>query len=1027
MAPRKRAPRGDGPAGEGPVPKKAARSGGHGRGRGGKAREAADAGGADQDIGGLFHLPGGSAPPTIGEVRNPGLGDALRKPGTPCTCQRCKAKSAPETVPLSVNARDQCYSPMPHFHALGVSFAQVCGQCSADKEFGETFEKLIKVADTDPDERSFPTQSILAHKRLGYTVTANFTAKKESDMMSTDTKGLDLEALGENTGAIPSPFTVGQMNDMAITKDDSGPSLQVKMRCKVELEDQIVNVSPQKRVAANQPATMFDKVRKLLTESLPASLRGNKFPPTLEFLKRKALGMIAPGDDGVGAKGSGQSRGDQYGVSAEPPAGNRGLLEANAASGHGAAPPAATGARAPDAGADSVHPDDAAAEAPPLLGTHAGSPELLRQAPGGAMSGGSMTELHQSPCDTKSAVSDGAATTAGGNARYKRNLTDQEKAIDLVNRLDAGQDSAKVDSCISNVRRARLKQEQACKIANPGSVEKGVLFKTLAYAVKLVQLRVKSASVTEDIADAIMPFSIDGSEDFAGDLDGDGGGSNFDCLNPRLREIPALEPAAFVARFRAVASEYVAMPLVKQGQSGRHLNARLVDDMEHILEDATVDKYTGTPQDYDIIKSCARELITILCLLGSLDAPGVDKLVNLDSLIVKKLLDGSLGKCWQTAKQDIEGSRLWAPALALFMRHRADEFDLAPKVVHLMKTLDDIPSWDEQEFFKGNATEVTRNAKLCRPTDCDVAWAKLLDTINTRLRTQTAVGELEVKEMGGIDRFIEELCNSTSFEECSGLKDRIDVLRSIPLAKYEDMTQVDGSRQSVLTLRMFASAPTVGNKNALKNAIYQRQLYFTDADHIEAVRQAMVSVNTAAMASISKHSEQVSVSPEWAMDIKLHKEQLTLMSTRVKTFVADEGWPDTYNTVLADLLSDKLNTIAMAIDLLAEGETAEQQVVSDNGFDAFQALHAVYLESGRERWKEKLTLDGSASWSDVGVQTKYAEFFLMGSTPADLFATIGKMLEDFKRAGMAEVTAQLGKMADSVDAQKGSGEAANVQ
>ncbi|CAK0829029.1 unnamed protein product [Prorocentrum cordatum] len=643
-----------------------------------------------------------------------------------------------------------------------------------------------------------------------------------------------------------------------------------------------------------------------------------------------------------------------------------------------------------------------------------------------------MTELYQSPCDTKSVASDGAATTAGGNKRYKRNLTDQEKAIDLINRLDAGQvlqgkyngsdvyaatrfeDSAKVDACISNVRRARLKHEQAYKIVNPGSVEKGVLFKTLgelkkkgmvfppAYAVKLVQLRVKSASVTEDIADAIMPFSIDGLEDFADDLDGDGGGSNFDCLNPRLRDIPTPEPAAFVARFRAVASEYVVMPLVKQGQSGRYLNARLVDDMEHILEDATVDKYAGTPQDYDILKNCALELITILRLLGSLDAPGVDKLVNLDSLIVKKFLDGSLDKCWQTAKQDIEDSKFWAPALALFMRHRADEFDLAPKVVHLMKTLDDIPSGDKQEFFKGNVAELTHIAKLCRPTACDVAWAKLLDTINTWLRARIAVEELEVKEMGDVDRFIEELCNSTSFEECSSLKEGIDVLRSISLAKYEDMKQVDGSKQAVLALRRFASAPTVDNTNALKKTIYQRQLHFTDADHIETVRHAMVTVNTAAMASISKHSEQVSVSPEWAMDIKLHKEQLTLMSTGVKTFVADEGWPDTYNTVLADLLSDKLNTIAMAIDLLAEGETAEQQVVSDNGFDAFQALHAVYLESGRERWKEKLTLD-------------------------DLFATIGKMLEDFKRAGMAEVTAQLGKMADSVDAQKGSGEAANVQ
>eukprot|EP00959_Pyramimonas_sp_CCMP1952_P369030 7729706-Pyramimonas_sp.AAC.1 len=94
------------------------------------------------------------------------------------------------------------------------------------------------------------------------------------------------------------------------------------------------------------------------------------------------------------------------------------------------------------------------------------------------------------------------------------------------------------------------------------------------------------------------------------------------------------------------------------------------------------------------------------------------------------------------------------------------------------------------------------------------------------------------------------------------------------------------------------------------------------------------------MASISKYSEQVSVSPEWAMDTKLHKEQLTLVATRVKTFVADEGWPDTYNTVLADLFSDKLNAIAMAIDPLAGGETAEQQVASDNGFDAFQALYA---------------------------------------------------------------------------------------
>eukprot|EP00959_Pyramimonas_sp_CCMP1952_P404078 8467088-Pyramimonas_sp.AAC.1 len=70
------------------------------------------------------------------------------------------------------------------------------------------------------------------------------------------------------------------------------------------------------------------------------------------------------------------------------------------------------------------------------------------------------------------------------------------------------------------------------------------------------------------------------------------------------------------------------------------------------------------------------------------------------------------------------------------------------------------------------------------------------------------------------------------------------------------MKQADGSKQAVLVLRRFASAPTVDNTNALKNTIYQRQLHFADADHTETVRHAMVTVNTAAMASIRKYSEQ---------------------------------------------------------------------------------------------------------------------------------------------------------------------------
>eukprot|EP00959_Pyramimonas_sp_CCMP1952_P142598 2985566-Pyramimonas_sp.AAC.1 len=68
---------------------------------------------------------------------------------------------------------------------------------------------------------------------------------------------------------------------MAITTDDSVPFLQVKVWCKVEIEDKIVNMDSKKRLQQAQPANVFDKMRKLLNDQLPVSLRGNKLPPSL--------------------------------------------------------------------------------------------------------------------------------------------------------------------------------------------------------------------------------------------------------------------------------------------------------------------------------------------------------------------------------------------------------------------------------------------------------------------------------------------------------------------------------------------------------------------------------------------------------------------------------------------------------------------------------------------------------------------------------------------------------------------------
>lgn len=238
----------------------------------------------------------------------PGVADAdgpldeitpIREQGAECQCLRCDATVIPDdSVPLSVRACGRCYAPMPAFNVLGFSFPHVCGQIKADEEFAVKYEGACKMTELSPDDRPYPLDEIKARKTLGYKVCANFLGTPNDEMASGSTHGMKAADLQESVSSLPSPFG-GEMDDLVITKDGTKPFIQIQMYCNVELDHEVVKLSDKKRCTQGQPEEAWAKMRKMLTDNVPVQLRGNKLPPTLEFLRKKAAGVLGITDPAV--------------------------------------------------------------------------------------------------------------------------------------------------------------------------------------------------------------------------------------------------------------------------------------------------------------------------------------------------------------------------------------------------------------------------------------------------------------------------------------------------------------------------------------------------------------------------------------------------------------------------------------------------------------------------------------------------------------------------------------------------------
>ncbi|CAK0909319.1 unnamed protein product [Prorocentrum cordatum] len=913
---------------------------------------------------------------------------------------------------------------MSAFHAIGLSFKEVCGQCSADDQFNGNYEKLIKMSSVAPEERPFPLQSIAAHKRMGYTVVANFAAKKESDMAKADTKGLDLEALGEKAASIPSPFNANQtLQDMAITTDDSAPFIQVKVWCKVEIEDTIVNMDSKKRLQQSQPTNVFDKMQKLLNDQLPVSLRGNKLPPSLEFLKKKALGMV--GKD-------------------TPAESKRGLLDAEGEAvpygGADAEGGASTAAASRDMFPLAADSGDRAPRPAPLLGDLAGSLATVSQ-PSPSPKAACRVEPRASP-DTKSCISDGAGTTTGAGKRHGKK-SDKEKEADLLARLDSAkvlqghyngsdvynatrfEDTASDSNGISNVRRARLKYESAYKIVNPGSVDQSFLHKTLEdlhkkgqvwppeYALKLVKLRVKHAHEVEDMVDAIMPLGRE-EDDYndAVEKAEDEEEPTFDPLKPRLRDVPAAEPAAMVSRFRSVVSEFLVQPLIKAGKNNKLLIRSLHHDISRVLK-ATDCALPGiSADDVAILKKAVDELITILKLLEVLGTPSVEHMVGMDPTTTKKFLDGSLAEAWLPSKQDLEDRKFWSPLLVQFLRHRADEFAIAPKMAALLVELStDI---NDENRFREIVAELNRMTKLCRPLSCDSGWHKLFDNMERWLGESISnVVSDDVENMKGIDNFVEEICNATAFPENSWVGDKLDSMRRVSLAKLEDMKKIDSSKRMLDALASFTASPNLETTNVLKKVSYQRHLLFTDAEQVTAVREALHAGTSFAMTTLGSYSSAGGrAAEEWVMALSRIKDMMNLLTGKVFSFLSEPEPADEEAKVLGGLILDKATLVTCFLELQAEGDNAEQQAASDQGNDSYENLWASYKSDRSQPWKSQIVLGASESWSDAAIQSKYSKFFMVESMSESVAANIQTALSEYAAAALASEAQALSKAVD---------------
>ena len=175
--------------------------------------------------------------------------------------------------------------------AIGMDYEQVVSTCATDDDFNTSYTMACKTHQKPEEQRPYPTEDVKTLRKLGYRVVANFDVKTEELMKKEDTKSLTAEDVGEGVHAYPSPFT-GSVAEGVITKAELTPFVQIQVYCDTEVVLGIENLPSSSRCRPDQTTSCFEKMRKVLSDSLPVPLRGNKHPPTMKELRLKARSVL---------------------------------------------------------------------------------------------------------------------------------------------------------------------------------------------------------------------------------------------------------------------------------------------------------------------------------------------------------------------------------------------------------------------------------------------------------------------------------------------------------------------------------------------------------------------------------------------------------------------------------------------------------------------------------------------------------------------------------------------------------------
>lgn len=226
---------------------------------------------------------------------------AAKKPkrGSHVLCARCDASSATEKfhmVPgqggggahVTSTACMRCYTPWLKCWSRRLSWTELCGRCADDADFNAAFENTCLIEDGSL-AREFSGEAVRSTVRSGYRVFENYAMIPER---------LFSEATGSTLAPRHAKVKVDKLEDPrggffkgVVIQHPDKPFYEVQVYTDVSCGYDTEHMLPANTLQVGQGKYAHIQERKRNLSSLPASMRGNGRPPTLEVLKTKVGAM----------------------------------------------------------------------------------------------------------------------------------------------------------------------------------------------------------------------------------------------------------------------------------------------------------------------------------------------------------------------------------------------------------------------------------------------------------------------------------------------------------------------------------------------------------------------------------------------------------------------------------------------------------------------------------------------------------------------------------------------------------------